>query len=123
MVTNATSLGKSGLSDWLVQRVSAVILGAYFVVMVGFFITAGEVGYAEWHGFMSTTFMKIFTLLALMAMAGHAWIGIWTASTDYLTARQMPAKIATPLRLIVEYGTILLAVVYVLWGAMILWGA
>ena len=31
MVTSVTNLGRSGLFDWLVQRFSAVILGAYML--------------------------------------------------------------------------------------------
>ena len=34
MVTTVTSFGRSGLSDWLVQRVSAIILGAYSIFIV-----------------------------------------------------------------------------------------
>ncbi|MGB0744865.1 MAG: succinate dehydrogenase, hydrophobic membrane anchor protein, partial [Opitutales bacterium] len=30
MVTAVTSFARSGLADWLVQRISAVILAAYF---------------------------------------------------------------------------------------------
>ena len=31
MVTSVTSFSRNGVSDWLVQRVSAVLLGVYFV--------------------------------------------------------------------------------------------
>ena len=34
MVTNITNLGRSGLSDWLIQRISAVILAVYALFMV-----------------------------------------------------------------------------------------
>ena len=36
MVTSATSLTRSGLSDFVVQRVSAVILALYTLCVVGF---------------------------------------------------------------------------------------
>ena len=32
-VTNVTSFGRSGLSDWIVQRVSGVVLTVYLVVI------------------------------------------------------------------------------------------
>ena len=35
MVTSATSLGKSGLSDWIIQRVTAVVIAVYVVVVLG----------------------------------------------------------------------------------------
>jgi len=33
---SATSFSRSGLSDWLIQRVSAIILAAYTVWLFGF---------------------------------------------------------------------------------------
>lgn len=122
MVTSATNLGKSGLSDWMVQRASAVILGVYFICVLSFFICNPELSFEQWKGYMTSTYMKIFTFLALISLAGHAWVGLWTVSTDYLTERQL-GSIATPLRIVFQWGTILVAIVYVVWGAMILWGA
>ena len=40
MVTAVTSMGRSGLYDWLMQRVTAVILLAYFL-LVGFVLLGG----------------------------------------------------------------------------------
>lgn len=122
MVTSATSLGKNGVSDWMIQRVSAVILGVYFICILSFFVTTPDLTFAQWQGYMGSMYMKIFTFIALVSLAGHAWVGLWTVSTDYLTERQM-GSIATPLRIVFQLGTILVAVVYVLWGAMILWSA
>ena len=42
MVTSVTSLGRNGLYDWLIQRVSAVIIGVYMIGMLGYLITAGD---------------------------------------------------------------------------------
>ena len=36
MVTNVTSLGRSGLSDWLIARVSAYVMTAYLIFIVGY---------------------------------------------------------------------------------------
>ena len=38
MVTSITSFGRSGLYDWMIQRVTAVILLAYAVFMIGYFL-------------------------------------------------------------------------------------
>ena len=35
---SATSFSRSGMSDWIVQRVSAVILAVYFVVVLGWVV-------------------------------------------------------------------------------------
>lgn len=122
MVKNATSLGRSGLSDWMVQRVTAVLLGVYFVSVLAFILCNPGMSFEQWQGFMGSVYMKVFTFITIAALAGHGWVGMWTISTDYITERQM-GSIATPIRIIFQLGTIIAAVVYVVWGAMILWGA
>ena len=117
---SATSFSRSGTSDWIAQRVSAVILAVYFVVIVGWLLCTSEVNYDAWHSFMTCTTMRIFSLLALLSLAAHSWVGLWTITTDYMTTRQMGAS-ANFLRFIVQIGMALAIFVYVIWGVMILW--
>ena len=118
---SSTSFSRSGTSDWIAQRVSAVILAVYFVVLVGWLLMSGEVTYDAWHDFMTCTAMRIFSVLALLSLAAHSWVGLWTVTTDYMTTRQMGAS-ANFLRLIVQISMALVIFVYVVWGVMILWG-
>ncbi|WGI26508.1 succinate dehydrogenase, hydrophobic membrane anchor protein [Halomonas alkaliantarctica] len=115
MVTNITSFGRSGLSDWLMQRVSAVILALYTVFIVAFLLFNPNLDYYAWSGLFSHTWMRIFSLLAFVAIAAHAWIGLWTVTTDYLKS--------TRLRVGVQAVIILGIFVYLVWGIQILWGA
>ena len=85
MVTNVTNFSRSGLYDWMAQRVSAVVLAAYFLFLLGYLLFNPGLTYADWHGLFSHTVMRIFSLLALVALSVHAWVGMWTISTDYLT--------------------------------------
>ena len=119
MVTSVTSFGRSGLSDWLVQRVSGVILLAYFVCIGATLM--GGVDYAQWKAMFELTSMRIFTLLAILSLAAHAWIGMWAVGTDYLTERLMGPK-GNVLRLAYQIGCGLVIFVYVIWGVQILWG-
>lgn len=121
MRSSATSFSRSGLSDWILQRVSAVILALYFVVIVGWLLTTTDVTYAAWHGMMTSTGMRIFSLLALLSLAAHSWVGLWTVVTDYVTTRQM-GPLANFMRLIAEIGFGILIFVFVVWGIQILWG-
>ena len=41
-LTNAFKFS-SGASDWLIQRISAVVLGSYFLTLVGFFLYSEEI--------------------------------------------------------------------------------
>jgi succinate dehydrogenase cytochrome b556 subunit len=50
---SATSFSRSGVADWLAQRVSAYVLAAYFVVIVGYLLCNPDLEYAQWKDFMS----------------------------------------------------------------------
>lgn len=118
MVTAVTSLTRSGLSDWLVQRVTAVILLAFFV-FIGAKI-AGGVTYLEWSALFAQGWMKIFTFLSAVSLAAHAWVGMWGVFTDYLTERLMGGK-GNVLRIVLQLLTSVSFVVYVVWAAQIIW--
>lgn len=114
MVTSVTNLGRNGTYDWIVQRATAVILGLYFVFLLGYFVFAGDIGYSDWKGLFEQTWMRIFSLLAILAIGGHAWIGMWTVATDYLHNTKM--------RFFAQaFGGVILFI-YVVWGVQILWG-
>ena len=121
MVTNATNLSRSGLSDWLIQRFSAVILAAYTLCVLGSFFVHPDMDFAQWSAIYESNAMRIFSLIALASLCGHAWIGMWTIGTDYLTSLQL-GKAATAVRLSYQVFCILLVVVYLIWGIQIFWG-
>ena len=120
MVTNVTSFGRSGLYDWLVQRVSAVIILLYVLCHAAIILNTPDMDYIMWRALFADTGMKIFSLITLVALCAHAWIGIWTVATDYLTTRMMGEK-ATFVRLLFLIICIVVLAVYFLWGIMILW--
>lgn len=115
MVTNITNLGRSGLSDWLIQRVSAIILALYTLFIVGYLLLNPGLDYATWNGLFAQTWMRIFSLLAFVSVAAHAWIGLWIVVTDYLKS--------TAIRLAVQALIILAIFVFLVWGIQVLWGA
>ena len=121
MVKSVTSLGRSGLSDWLLQRVSALIMSAYLIFMVGFFVLNPSPSYEQWSGLHSSLAMRIFSLLTILSIAAHAWIGIWCVLTDYITVRLIGPK-ATPLRMFLQLAMIAVILFYVVWTLDILWG-
>lgn len=120
MVTNVTSFGRSGLSDWLVQRVSAVVILLYVICHATIIINTPDMDYLQWHALFADPVMKIFSLITLVALCAHAWIGMWTVATDYLTTRMLGEK-ATFVRFLFLVICIGVLVVYLLWGIMILW--
>ena len=120
MVTQVTSFSRSGLSDWLIQRVTSLVLLAYFVCLAGILL-GGVDDYATWKAINDTTAMRIFTLLAAMSLAVHAWIGLWAVYTDYLTERMLGPR-GHFIRRFCQLGTVFALVIYLLWVIQILWG-
>jgi succinate dehydrogenase / fumarate reductase membrane anchor subunit len=119
MVTAITSMGRSGLYDWLMQRVTAVILLAWFLC-VGASL-AGGIDYASWKAMFSTTPMKVFSLMALFSLGIHAWVGMWAVLTDYLTERLLGAK-GNVARFTAQAICAIVMFTYIVWGIDILWG-
>ena len=119
MVTAVTSLGRSGLYDWLMQRVSAVILLAYFLCL-GTVLVCG-VDYPEWKALFSQTWMRVFSMLALASLGIHAWVGLWAVFTDYFTERLMGTT-GNLIRLVAQIVCAILMFTYLVWGIQIFWG-
>ena len=71
-IKSATGLTGSGSRDWIIQRISGVVLAVYSVVLLGFFLTHGNVSFVEWSEFMTSLPMRLFSLLAVLALAGHS---------------------------------------------------
>lgn len=118
--TTATNLGRNGISEFVIQRLTAIVLTLYTVFIIGYLATHGGLDYATWRGLFDQLWMRVFTLLALLATAAHSWIGLWGILNDYATHRLMGAK-AMPLRLtaLVIYAVVVAA--YLFWGVELLW--
>ena len=113
MVKNATSYSGSGLRDWLVQRVTAVVLAVYIIFLLGYFLCTQDIDYSRWEALFSLNSMKVATLLALLALMLHAWIGVWTIFTDYIKC--------VVIRIVLELIVIVALVAYFVWGLILLW--
>lgn len=114
MVSNVTSLTGNGLKDWLIQRVSAVYLAVYALFLFGFLLFHPHISYETWAGLFSCSMFKIASILALVSVLLHAWVGLWTVTTDYLAC--------TVLRLSVQLVILAWLLGQFIWGLMILWG-
>jgi succinate dehydrogenase / fumarate reductase membrane anchor subunit len=114
MVTNVTSLTGNGLRDWLVQRVTAVVLGLYFAILLGFFILHPQLNYEDWHSFYQHNAFRVVNVIMIVCLLKHAWIGLWTVTTDYLKC----AFVRVSLQMLILFSLF----ACLIWFLMILWG-
>ena len=117
-MTSVTSFSRTGLSDWLIQRVTSLMLLAYFLLIA--YQLAGSVDYTSWRLLFDQTWMKVFTLMAALSLVAHAWIGLWSVFTDYLTERML-GPMGNAIRLVCQLGASLSLVGYVIWIIVIVW--
>lgn len=78
-----------GLKDWVVQRVTAVIMALYTFGLVVAILLTPDIDYVKWVGFFNFTivgipFGQIFALLAVWSLCYHAYIGIRDIWMDYV---------------------------------------
>ena len=102
-----------GLRDWLAQRVSAVVLLVYTLILLGAIIVGPPLSYGTWAGLFSNVWMKVASLLAVVALIWHAWVGVRDIYMDYIKP--------TGVRLFLQVATVLALVGYACWAAIILW--
>lgn len=114
MVKSVLSVNHQGLREWLLQRVTAIVMAFYFAGLFAYFLMHPDLSFAEWHHLFSGVGMKVATLLCVASVLIHAWIGMWTIMTDYVNI--------FAIRFILYVGILLLLVACFFWALLILWG-
>ena len=114
VITNQASLKRDGVQDFVTLRASALIITLFSAYMCWFFIATPEITFAIWQGLFASLFMKVFTLITLVAIMFHVRIGLWGVLTDYVKAPMLRATI--------QYILNIMALVYVAVGLFVLWG-
>jgi succinate dehydrogenase / fumarate reductase, membrane anchor subunit len=113
MAMSVSSLGRNGVHDYILVRASALVLAAYGIFLLAYIFSMQQIAYQDWIGLFKHPLMKIGTLLALLSLLVHAWIGTWQVLTDYVK----PPR----LRSLLQFVCILILFVYVALGNMIIW--
>jgi len=74
-----------GLRDWLAQRITAVLMALFTVVLLAqLLLTHQPLGYDLWAGIFSQQWMKFLTFTLILSLAFHAWIGVRDIWMDYV---------------------------------------
>ena len=103
-----------GLGDWLLQRLTAVVMLVYTIAMGATIVAQRPDSYAGWKTLFSAGFVRLGTMLFFIALLYHAWVGMRDILMDYVHA--------TGLRLALQVAVGLALLAYLVWSASILWG-
>jgi succinate dehydrogenase / fumarate reductase membrane anchor subunit len=102
-----------GVKDWLAQRVTAIVMVIYTVVLLLSFLTAHDFSYEGWAGLFARQWFKLFSAVTFLGLFYHAWVGIRDIWMDYVK----PVGV----RLILQIATIAWLVACAVWTVQILW--
>ncbi len=114
MVTSSFNLTRNGVKDWIIQRISAVILAVYSLFLFCFILAHPDINYKTWLVLFQHFWMKWFTLLAILSLIMHAWVGMWIIITDYIHCAYIRATLMVLFMLAFLF--------YLVWMIAILWG-
>ena len=104
-----------GLRDWLSQRVTAVLMALFTVVVLAQVIfTSGPIGYDRWASIFSAQWMKVLTFSVIVALVWHVWVGVRDVWMDYI--KPVGLRLALHLFTIVWLVGCLIYSIKVVWG-------
>lgn len=116
MVIRRNAVGAHyGLMDWLVQRLTAVVMAVYTVLVLGIALWNGGIDYPLWRLLFANGAFKLASFLFMVALLYHAWIGMRDIFMDYIK----PVGV----RLTLEAVCVVVLVGYLGWTIQLLWGA
>ncbi|MFC0252880.1 succinate dehydrogenase, hydrophobic membrane anchor protein [Massilia consociata] len=102
-----------GVKDWLAQRVTAIVMAVFTVVLLVAFLTGQNFTYEGWAGLFAKQWFKLFALVTFLGLFYHAWVGVRDIWMDYVKS--------AGLRLMLQLATIFWLLACAAWTVQILW--
>ncbi len=102
-----------GLRDWLAQRITALLMALFTLVLIVQVLLPGEMGYDKWAGIFSRQWMKVLTFVVIVSLLYHVWVGMRDVWMDYVK----PVGI----KLALQVFTIVWLVGCAGWAIQVLW--
>ena len=102
----------SGLRAWYLQRLSAAYLALYLLIFFSMLVVSPPAGQAAWVAWLAGPFSALATLLLVLSLLLHAWIGVRDILIDYVKP--------TAVKLFLLSMVLLYLVGCGLWAAMVL---
>ena len=110
----------SGTKDFLLSRISSLVLLSYFLLLCSFFYLNNPLTFSIWSALFDNIGMKLFTTIFLLTFAVHTWIGTWAIGSDYITQKvvgQFSGFLYKSYRLF----CLVIIVTVTIWSLLIVW--
>lgn len=114
MIILSNSGSKSGLNDWILQRLTGLYIAIYLVFICYYLSYNDNFNYISWIDLFSSFFFKIFTILFIFCLSLHLSIGLNIILTDYIKQVYV--------RLILDFMINIILLSYIFCIMQILWG-
>jgi len=102
-----------GMRDWLAQRLTAVVMAVYSLVLAVALMRGEPIAYPVWRDLFAQGWMRVATLVFAVSLVWHAWVGARDILMDYVKP--------DGLRLALQVLTLLLLATYMAWTIQVLW--
>ena len=102
-----------GMRFWLTQRLTALVMAAYFVLVVLLLSIMQPDSFETWRSFVTPIWLRCATFLFFASLCMHAWLGVRDVLRDYISN--------LVLRQYLQIFVDILLIVYFVWLSIILW--
>jgi succinate dehydrogenase / fumarate reductase, membrane anchor subunit len=102
-----------GMRLWLSQRITALVMALYTVLLILMLVIQQPSGFVAWHAFVSPLWFKLVTFLFFVCLFIHAWLGVADVLKDYVFNKILRKY----MQIVVDIAL----VVYLFWLIFILW--
>ena len=112
---------------WYTQRYTSLIILSYLIYILSFIFNNQDINFFSWSDFFLSFQVRFLSSIVFLVIVLHAFIGLWTVGTDYLTKRTLGflnvslSRRADTLRYIYYLIFVLLGILYLTAIFYIIW--
>ena len=74
---------------WYTQRYTSLIILSYLIYIFSFILNNQDINFFSWSDFFLSFHVRFLSSILFLVIVLHAFIGLWTVGTDYLTKRTL----------------------------------
>ena len=74
---------------WYTQRYTSLVILSYLIYILSFIFTNKDINFFSWSDFFLSFQVRFLSSIVFLIIVLHAFIGLWTVGTDYLTSRTL----------------------------------